>query len=97
MAGTTRDAIDSYFENETGKYDFIVSRAVMPLPDLVKIVRKNIARKNINSMPNGVFCLKGGDLSAEMQPFRNIAEKTEISTWFNEEWFREKHLIYLPL
>lgn len=84
-------------ENETGKYDFIVSRAVMPLPDLVKIVRKNIARKNINSMPNGVFCLKGGDLSAEMQPFRNIAEKTEISTWFNEEWFREKHLIYLPL
>lgn len=69
----------------------------MPLPDLVKIVRKNIARKSINSMPNGVFCLKGGDLSAEMQPFRNIAEKTEISTWFNEEWFREKHLIYLPL
>lgn len=84
-------------ENEKGKYDFIVSRAVMPLPDLVKVVRKNIATKNINSMPNGIFCLKGGDLEAETAPFRNIVEKTQISTWFKEEWFKEKHLIYLPM
>lgn len=84
-------------ENEKGKYDFIVSRAVMPLPDLVKVVRKNIAAKNINSMPNGIFCLKGGDLEAETAPFRNIVEKTQISTWFKEEWFKEKHLIYLPM
>lgn len=84
-------------ENEKGKYDFIVSRAVMPLPDLVKIVHKNIAPKGRNSMANGIFCLKGGDLTAETAPFKNIVEKTNISIWFDEEWFREKHLIYLPL
>ena len=84
-------------EEEKGLFDFIVSRAVMPLPDMVKIVKKNIDRKNQhNSMPNGIFCLKGGDLQAETRPFRNIAEQTDISTWFKEEWFKEKHLVYLP-
>ena len=84
-------------EEEKGLYDFIVSRAVMPLPDMVKIVKKNIDRKNQhNSMPNGIFCLKGGDLQAEVRPFRNIVEQTELTTWFTEEWFKEKHLIYLP-
>ena len=84
-------------EEEKGLYDFIVSRAVMPLPDMVKIVKKNIDRKNQhNSMPNGIFCLKGGDLQAEVRPFRNIVEQTELTTWFTEEWFKEKHLVYLP-
>ena len=49
-------------EDEKGQYDFVVSRAVMPLPDLVKIVRKNIARPQKNALPNGILCLKGGDL-----------------------------------
>ena len=84
-------------EEEKGKYDFIVSRAVMPLPDMVKIVKKNIdLKQQRNSMPNGIFCLKGGDLQAELHPFRNIVEQTELTTWFAEEWFKEKHLIYLP-
>lgn len=84
-------------EEEKGLFDFVVSRAVMPLPDMVKIVKKNIDRKNQkNSMPNGIFCLKGGDLQAELHPFRNIVEQTDLSTWFDEEWFKEKHLIYLP-
>ena len=84
-------------EEEKGKYDFIVSRAVMPLPDMVKIVNKNIdLKQQRNSMPNGIFCLKGGDLQAELHPFRNIVEQTELTTWFAEEWFKEKHLIYLP-
>ena len=84
-------------EDEKGRYDFVVSRAVMPLPDLVKIVRKNIARENHNSVPNGILCLKGGKLEAELQPFRKIVESTELSSWFSEEWFKEKHGIYLPL
>lgn len=84
-------------EEEKGGFDFIVSRAVMPLPDMVKIVRKNIDRKHQrNAMPNGIFCLKGGDLQAELHPFRNIAEQTELTQWFEEEWFKQKHLIYLP-
>ena len=83
-------------EDEKGKYDFVVSRAVMPLPDLVKIVRKNIAKKQQNALPNGIICLKGGDLQAEIRPFHKIVETTDISTFFKEEWFKEKHVIYLP-
>lgn len=84
-------------EEEKGKYDFIVSRAVMPLPDLVKIVRKNVAKQQRNAMPNGLICLKGGNTEGETQPFKNIVEVTPISDFFDEEWFKEKHLIYLPL
>ena len=84
-------------EDEKGKFDFVVSRAVMPLPDLVKIVRKNISKTQRNTLPNGIICLKGGELQAETQPFRNIVELTDISTFFSEEWFKEKHVIYLPI
>ena len=84
-------------EDEKDKYDFVVSRAVMLLPDLVKIVRKNIRKEQRNALPNGVICLKGGDLQAEMQPFRHIVETAELSQWFSEPWFKEKHIIYLPL
>lgn len=83
-------------EDEKGKFDFIVSRAVMPLPDMMKIVSKNISKEQRNAMPNGIFCLKGGDLQAEVSPFRRIVEQTDLSSYFDEEWFREKHLIYLP-
>ncbi|WP_028911791.1 16S rRNA (guanine(527)-N(7))-methyltransferase RsmG [Prevotella sp. MA2016] len=84
-------------EDEKDKYDFIVSRAVMPLPDLVKLMRKNISKTQQNALPNGIICLKGGDLQAELQPYRNIVETTDISQFFSEDWFKEKYVIYLPL
>jgi 16S rRNA (guanine527-N7)-methyltransferase len=84
-------------EDEKGKYDFVVSRAVMPLPDLVKIVRKNISCEQHNALPNGVICLKGGNMQTELQPFHKIVETAQLSEWFSEEWFKEKHCIYLPL
>ena len=84
-------------EDEKGQYDFVVSRAVMPLPDLVKIVRKNISRSQGNSLPNGVLCLKGGDLQAETRPFHRIVQITDISSFFSEEWFKQKYIIYLPI
>lgn len=84
-------------EDEHDKFDFIVSRAVMPLPDLVKIVKKNIKKEQKNSMPNGLLCLKGGNVEAEVRPFKHIVEVTDLGNWFNEPWFKEKHLIYLPL
>ena len=94
-------------EDEKDKYDFIVSRAVMPLPDLVKLMRKNISKTSQrsaspldsvkNALPNGVLCLKGGNLTAELQPYHKIVETTEISQFFSEEWFKEKYVIYLPL
>lgn len=84
-------------EEEKGKYDFVVSRAVMPLPDLERIVRKNISSKQRNALPNGIICLKGGNVEGEIQPFRKYAEVSEISQWFDEEWFKEKYVIYLPI
>ena len=84
-------------EDEKDKYDFIVSRAVMPLPDLVKLMRKNISKTSSNALPNGILCLKGGNLQAELQPYHKIVETTEISQFFKEEWFKEKFVIYLPL
>lgn len=83
-------------EEEKGKFDFIVSRAVMPLPDLMKIIKKNIATDQHNVLPNGVIVLKGGNLDKELKPYKNIAETTELSQWFYEEWFKEKYLIYVP-
>ena len=84
-------------EDEHDRFDFIVSRAVMPLPDLVKIVRKNVSKTQRNALPNGILCLKGGQLDQETRPFRNIVETTPVSNFFAEEWFKEKYIIYLPL
>ena len=84
-------------EDERGRYDFVVSRAVMPLPDLVKIVRKNISKTQRNASANGVICLKGGELQPEVHPFKNIVEISPISNWFDEEWFKGKNVVYLPL
>ena len=90
------EAVHLRGEEEKGKYDFIVSRAVMPLPDLMKIVRKNIGAKSANAIENGVIVLKGGDIKDEIKPFSHIAETEEISQWFSEDWFNEKYIIYIP-
>ncbi len=84
-------------EEERGQYHFIVSRAVMPLPDLVRLMGKNIAKAQQNALPNGIICLKGGDLQQETQPFRRILQTTDISTLFTEPWFQGKHVVYLPV
>ena len=85
-------------EEEKGLYDFVVSRAVMPLPDLMKIVKKNITKKEQkNALPNGVIVLKGGDVQVETAPFRKIVEVSDISSWFQEDWFKQKYVIYVPV
>ena len=84
-------------EEEKQKFDFVVSRAVMPLPDLVKLVRKNISDKHRNAVPNGLVVLKGGDLKDELAPFAKTVEVTPCSEWFKGEWFETKQVIYLPI
>ena len=69
----------------------------MPLPDLVRIVRKNINHVQHNAHLNGLIVLKGGNLETELHPFRGKVECEPLSQWFEEEWFKEKDLIYLPL
>ena len=83
-------------EEEKQKFDFVVSRAVMPLPDLVKLVRKNISNQHRNAVPNGLVVLKGGDLQAEIAPYKEV-EVTPCSNYFHGDWFIGKQVIYLPL
>lgn len=84
-------------EMEKGKFDFVISRAVMPLPDLVKLIRKNVSSKHNNAMPNGLMVLKGGNLDSETQPYRKYVEITDVSTIFAGDWYKEKAVVYLPL
>jgi len=84
-------------EDEHGKYDFVVSRAVMPFNDLVKLTRKNVARQQHNALPNGIICLKGGNIDEETKPFKKIVEIEPIKNFFDEEWFKEKYIIYIPV
>lgn len=80
------------------KCDFVVSRAAMQTSDLVDIARKLVdTRKQRNSMPNGVIALKGGDLQAELHPFRNLVSVEDLSDIFQEEFFETKKIVYLPL
>ena len=84
-------------EEEKGRFDFVVSRAVMPLADLVKICRKNIAKEQHNALPNGLICLKGGELVSETYPMKNVVDITPLSDYFTEEYFETKKVVYLPL
>ena len=84
-------------ENLKDKYDFVVSRAVMPLTDLVKLVRKNISPKAQNAMPNGLICLKGGELEHEVLPMKTHTLITSLSDYFEEEFFETKKVVYVSL
>ena len=91
------DFIHSRMEDEKQKFDFVVSRAVMPLPDLVRVVRKNISSEQKNALPNGIICLKGGDLAPELSPFKGKVEVFSLDKYFSESFFKTKKLIYLPV
>ncbi len=82
---------------EKGKYDFVVSRAVMNASDLVKLVRKNVAREQRNALPNGLICLKGGDVAAELAPFAHCSEVWNLSQYFGDDFFETKKVTYIQL
>lgn len=79
------------------RFDFIVSRAVMPQPDLIKICRKNISPVGKNALPNGLITLKGGELRNELGQYFSRSEIIDLSTWFDEPFFSTKKLVYTPL
>lgn len=94
---TNVEAIHSRAEEEKRTFHFVVIRAVMPLPELIRIIRKNIAKEQINSLPNGIICLKGGDLTAELHPFRQVADVVSLTNYFTDPFFGTKKLVYVPL
>lgn len=85
-------------EEEKGRFDFVVSRAVMPLTDLLKIVRKNIRKEHPhNALPNGLICLKGGELEQETMPVRNRVTTFALSDYFKEAYFQTKKVIHVSI
>lgn len=84
-------------EEEKGKFDFVVSRAVMPLGDLIKIIRKNVSHDQKNPLPNGIICLKGGELEGEVLPFKKYAEVDDLKNFFEEDFFETKKVVYVPI
>ena len=84
-------------EEEKGKFDFVVSRAVMPLAELVKIVQKNIVPLQQNALPNGLICLKGGELEHETMPIKHKVTIWNLKDYFQEEFFQTKKIVYVSI
>ena len=84
-------------EEEKQKFDYVVSRAVMPLTDLLKIIRKNISTEQRNALPNGLICLKGGELEKETMPVRHQTDLFDLKDVFEEEFFETKKVVYVPV
>ena len=84
-------------EEEKQMFDFVVSRAVMPLGDLLKIIRKNIRKEQHNALPNGLICLKGGELQNEVMPVKHQTLIYDLKDYFKEEFFETKKVVYVTI
>ena len=84
-------------EEEKDKFDFVVSRAVMPLGDLIKIIRKNISQEQHNALPNGLICLKGGELGQETMPVKHKTVIYDLKEEFDEDFFETKKVVYVTI
>lgn len=84
-------------EEEKGLFDFVVSRAVMPVSDLMRLCRKNVSSVQRNAFPNGIICLKGGELQAELRPYRKIVTIVDLDKYFKEDFFETKKVVYIPV
>ena len=78
-------------------YDFVVSRAVMRLDELLPLIKKNVSRTSRNAYPNGLICLKGGDLSSELHGIKNPVIEEPLNRYFDEPFFETKKLIYVQI
>ena len=84
-------------EEEKDEFDFVVTRGVMPLVDLVKAIRKNIGREQKNSISNGILALKGGELGSEIAPMKNICTTWDLKDFFKEEFFETKKVVHVAI
>lgn len=84
-------------EEEKAKFDYVVSRAVMPMEDLVKLCRKNISKKQQNALPNGIVCLKGGELDREITHLKDRSLLWNLSDYFEESYFETKKVVFTAI
>ena len=94
---TNASAVCSRAEELKGSYDYVVSRATAPLSDLYKWSRLQINTRQQNAIPNGIICLKGGDLTKELQPFKGRVEVVPLTSIFSEPFFETKQLVFLAV
>jgi 16S rRNA (guanine527-N7)-methyltransferase len=90
-------AIHERAEKVKGPFDFVVSRAVAEMKLLLQWSNGKIARKQINAIPNGLICLKGGDLSEEFKGLSKDIETYDLRQWFEDDFFETKKLVYVPM
>ena len=90
-------AIHGRVEDITQEFDFVISRAVTSFPEFVEMVKKNVSRKALNALPNGIIYLKGGDIEEEIKKYKRNIEVTQIANFFNESFFETKKVLYLPV
>lgn len=83
-------------EDFTGRYEFVISRAVTDMSRFVNQTRHLISPRQFNQLKNGFICLKGGDLEEELKPFAGRITVEQISKWFDEPYFETKKIVYLP-
>jgi len=87
----------SRVEDIREQYDFVVTRATMPLADFMRCARKNIATTQRNALPNGLLALKGGELEGEMAGMKALCTVWDISQWFSEEYFQTKKIVHVTV
>jgi 16S rRNA (guanine527-N7)-methyltransferase len=91
--------VEAYHERAEkikGRFDFVVSRAVTVLPELLAWSYGKYEKRQINGIPNGLICLKGGDLKEEIKAAHTEVQEFKLSDYFEEEFFETKKLIYVP-
>ena len=94
---TNITAIHERAEKVKGPFDFVMSRAVGELKLLLQWSNGKLAKKQINALPNGIICLKGGDLTEEFKGLSKDIEVYDLQQWFTDPFFETKKLVYLPL
>ncbi len=94
---TNVTAIHERAEKVKGPFDFVVSRAVAELKLLLQWSNGKMARKQINALPNGLICLKGGNLTEEFKGLSIDIETHDLQQWFSDPFFETKKLVYVPL
>lgn len=79
------------------KFDYIVSRGVMPLNAMLKLLRRNISPVNRNAHPNGLVCLKGADIEEESTGISLPVIQYPVTEFFNNPFYEGKAVVYVPM
>jgi 16S rRNA (guanine527-N7)-methyltransferase len=82
-------------EDEKGRFDFVISRAVTAFPEFVNLTSKNINAGGKNSLGNGIIYLKGGNFEEELVPYKKRVNVWDIKDFYTEPFFETKKIIYL--